>query len=90
MLFSEKARELLVSYEEEQFKVSVLGAVCCYLPQAFLPSCQLPERGILRKNLKVAEHEGASQNLEEKWQSMKVLFGGVGLGTRRAESGPVK
>lgn len=27
----EKARELLVSYEEEQFKVSILGAVCCHL-----------------------------------------------------------
>lgn len=66
MLFSEKARELLVSYEEEQFKVSVLGAVCCYLPQPFLPSCQLPEREILRKNLKVAEHEGTSQRIWKK------------------------
>lgn len=71
----EKARELLVSYEEEQFTVSFLDEVCCHLAQTFLPSCQLPAREVLVENLKATKHEGTFQNLEEKWQSMKVLLG---------------
>jgi hypothetical protein len=42
-----------------------------HLPQPFLPSCQLPEREVLRKNLK------------EKWQSMRELLGKREGGTRK-------